>query len=120
MPSQQNAEPPVSPTNPGLWVRAAVDPRRPFGPLVKPPAAMFACRCGFVRYGRGEAEVLDIVTNHHRHVDYCPLIPQEDTEPPARRGTRGAADATGSSQQKAERPGPGTPDLSGEPLKFAA
>jgi len=107
---------PVSPDNPGLWIRAAVDPRRPFGRLIEEPRAAFACRCGFVRSVSGHDRVLEFMTNYHKHAEVCPLKEVES----ARRVTHGAADTAGSTPEKAERPGRRTPDLSAESTSSAA
>jgi hypothetical protein len=85
-----------TPARPGLWVRAAVDPARPFGPLAEVPRARFACSCGFVRDAAGEAEVLEVVTGHHKHRAFCPLEPGNAPPPSAPPGDAAPSGAGGS------------------------
>lgn len=107
VPSRAAAGLPVSPESPGLWISAWPNAT---------PRATYACACGFVRAVSGADQVVEFVTNHHKHVQVCPLKKDDS----ARRVTRVAADAAGSSPEKAERPGGLIPDLSGEPFESAA
>lgn len=61
----------TTPENPGLYVYAPVDPRRPFARLAAQPVASYACRCGHVRRGRGRAEVDDVIRESQFHPTTC-------------------------------------------------
>jgi hypothetical protein len=69
---------------PGPDLRLVTTPARPGLHIYAPdahttPTASFACRCGFVRRGRGRDEVLEIAMNHHKHLTACPLQQAPET-----------------------------------------
>ena len=100
-----------TPANPGLWVYAPPEWK-------VTPRAVFACACGYVRQVTGRDHVLEMVTNHHNHAEICSLN-GESAGVPASRVNRGAVDAEGSPQKKAERPGGLIPDRSTSPVSAA-
>lgn len=99
-----------TPEFPGLWICA------------QPPRATFACACGYTRDVAGRARVSELVTHHQEHADVCVLTTGGACEESARRATRGARDAAGSTRTSPEMPRGqgGNPDLSGEPVPSAA